>query len=89
MTTASGFQMKLVDVFFLEDMTVFVGQLETAANFLGPARCRLVVDGAERTQIRIEGENLFRRDLQSVWTRERPKLSRDEIVNGEAWLFSI
>lgn len=83
------FQMRLVDIFFLEDKTVFVGRLETEQSFLGPAACRLVINGVERARLDIEGESLFRPDLESVWTRERPDVSREEVVSAEAWLISM
>lgn len=89
MSERRSFRMRLDDIFFLEDKTVFVGRLETRESFLGPAACCLIVDGVERARVYIEGESLFRPDLESVWARERPDVSRDEIVNAEAWLVSV
>ncbi len=85
---ATSFRMKLVDVFFLEDKTVFVGKLTSGEKFLGSARCRLVIDGVDRGSFGLEGESLFRPNLESVWTRERLELSRDEIVSCDSWLIS-
>lgn len=88
MMMTKAFRMKVTDMFFLEDKTVFVGLLETEAEFLGPGPCRLLIDGHERARFGLEGENLFRPDFQSVWTKEKVCLSRDEIVSGESWLIS-
>lgn len=89
MKTSRGFQMKVVDVFFLEDKTIFVGELSTESSFLGPVGCRLIVNDEDRGKVELEGENLFRPDLQSVWTRIRPRISREEVLSGESWLRSI
>lgn len=88
MSKEGAFRLKVNDVFFMKDKIVFVGELETAAKFLGRTQCRLLIDGVERAQFEIEGESLFRPELQSVWTREGLDITRDELINGDSWLIS-
>jgi hypothetical protein len=47
-----------------------------------------MVDGHERARLSVEGESLFRPELQSVWTRESVPVTREEVLTKEVWLVS-
>lgn len=82
------FTMRVAEVFHLPGKTVFVGDLETEAKFLGPTNCELTVGGEHRQHIRLEGESLFRPDMQAVWTREKVVLDSSVVRQGVVMLAS-
>lgn len=83
------FEMQIADMFQLGDKIAFTGTLSTKSNFLKSSLCKLVLDGKEVARFKIEGENLFTNNQQSVWTRENLSISREEILSHDAWLYSV
>jgi hypothetical protein len=94
MNTPTAFEMKIVEMFrFSDGRTVFVGPIETDAQFLGACRCELVVDGVSRSVVSIEGEMMPDRQheegYRSLSTTDAVALERHTIEKSECRLRAV
>jgi len=86
MTVKQDFELRVRDVFqFANGQTVFVGPVEGSSSYVGPQTCELLVDGARRQVLQLEGEMLPdpRRDngYRSVSTKDKVDLSTSDLTD--------
>jgi len=89
-----AFKQTVSDVFRVANgRTVFVGPIESGPSYVGSQTCELLVDGARRQVLELEGEMIpdrpHRQGFRSVSTRSKVELSALELSDHTCILQSL
>ncbi len=81
--------MKVKNVFYIGDKTVFTGELETISKHIEALECKIIVDGCEVDRVLVEGEVLGNWGYRDLWTKEKVDIDRYQIEKNDVWLTSV
>ena len=82
------FKMKVQDIFIIDRKVIFAGDLEADEAQISSTDCKVLVDGVEVAQVKIEGE-VMGTGHRDLWTTSPVELKREVVVAHDVWVISV